>query len=180
MTGTIYWCNVLILVEAEQSEEQLYQEISKVVLTSLLILALIWYLMSVHLKLILLFVFAGKCYLHSLLGQQQEVNWKGEHAFSLCSAQFIRYTTAVCLEFEIGFCIRFIFIIIILIWKLNYWLSWMSGQLQCLLLCCISLGNQPLDPPHKRQDGQGQQVCWCNFNRCVCICVWRAERGFDM
>ena len=40
-------------------------------------------LFPVHVKLIFLFISTGKRYLHSLLGQQQEVHWKGEHGFSL-------------------------------------------------------------------------------------------------
>lgn len=46
--------------------------------------------------------FPGQRYLHSLLGQQQEVNRKGEHPFLPCAVLPIRHVTAVCLEWGSG------------------------------------------------------------------------------
>lgn len=78
--------------EAEQSEEQLYQEISKVGSCTFLRPALFpraW-------KISHCFFFpAGQCHLYSLLSQQQEINRKGEHDFSLPPLQVIEPMTAV-------------------------------------------------------------------------------------
>lgn len=74
--------------EAEQSEEQLYQEISKVDSCTFLAPACF----PTRMKKIASFRFpAGKCYLYSLLGQQQEVNRKGKCVFSVYSAQFMSH-----------------------------------------------------------------------------------------
>lgn len=62
---------VLHLLEAEQSEEQLYQEISKVGFKFQLPLLCIAFKCHV---LIQPTVFTGQRYLHSLLSQQQEVD----------------------------------------------------------------------------------------------------------
>lgn len=78
---------ILHLLEAEQSEEQLYQEISKV---GFITAASSQCFFSVYHQLIHGFVFPGQRYLHSLLSQQQEVNREGEHLFLLCPVLPIR------------------------------------------------------------------------------------------
>lgn len=44
------------------------------------------YCMCITINYLLIFPVTGKCYLHSLLSQQQEVHWKGECDLYLCSA----------------------------------------------------------------------------------------------
>lgn len=131
---------LLHLLEAEQSEEQLYQEISKVGLISA---ASTLCISATYRALIRVIVFTGQRYLHSLLGQQQEVDWKGEQPFFL----FCFFFWAQCcpLHTTLQYC--------------NAALRMLSS-LKCLMSGLTPSGDESLDSPHQWQDRQGQQVCW--------------------